>query len=126
MSIEVNTENGESLRYLDATAVECPAGKLEGVSLVSKDDEALGVINGVLIDPNTRQVRYYVVDPARLFNRRRYLVSADMPAVVLPEDRMLRVELPSDSIERQRFDSRSVPRFSDDDLVAAMFAGRVS
>jgi hypothetical protein len=126
MGIEVNTDTEQSLRYLDGTAVECPGGKLEGLSLVSKDDEALGVINGVLIDPNTRQVRYYVIEPGRFFNRRRYLVSADMPAVVVPENRALRVELPSDLIERHRFDSRSVPRFSDDDLLAAMFAGRVA
>ena len=96
MGIEVNTESDRALRYLDGTAIECPAGKLEGLSLVSKDDEALGLINGVLIDPQTRQVRYYVV------------------------------ELPFESIERQRFDARAVPRFSDDDLLTAMFSSRVA
>jgi hypothetical protein len=126
MSIEVNTESGQSLRYLDATDVECPVGRLEGLSLFSQDDEALGVIDGVLIDPITKQLRYFVVEAARLFNRRRYLVSADMPAVLLPEDRGLRLELPSESIERQRFDSRAVPRFSDDDLLAGMFSSRPS
>ncbi len=126
MGIEVNTESDRALRYLDGTAIECPAGKLEGLSLVSKDDEALGLINGVLIDPQTRQVRYYVVEPARFFNRRRYLVPADTPAVVLQEDRALRVELPFESIERQRFDARAVPRFSDDDLLTAMFSSRVA
>ena len=111
-----------SLRYLDATAVECPTGKLGGLSLFSQDHEPLGTIDGVLIDLATRRLRYYVVQAARVFNRRRYLVPADNPAVMLPEDRGLRVEAPSDSIVRTRFDSRSVPRFSDDDLLEAMFS----
>lgn len=115
-----------TLRYLDAHAVECPAGKLEGLSLVSQDDESVGLIDGVLIDPVTRKLRYFVVEVARLFNRRRYLVPADSPAVVIPEDRALRVEVPSDSIERQRFDARSVPRFSDDDLLTALFSSHAS
>ena len=116
------TVAGESLRYLDANAVECPAGKLEGLSLFSQDDEALGVIDGVIIDPVTRRLRYYVVQASRVFNRRRYMVAADSPAVVLPNDRAVRVEAPSDSIIRSRFDSRSVPRFSDEDLLSALFS----
>ena len=124
MSNEVNTDNADSLRYLDANSVECPVGKLEGLSLFSEDDEALGRIDGVLIDPTTRQLRYYVVDGSKLFHRRRYLVPADSPAVVLPEHRALRVSVPADSIERQRFDARAVQRFSDDDLLTAMFGNR--
>jgi PRC-barrel domain len=122
MGNEVNTEEAGALRYLDATAVECSAGTLEGLSLFSRDDEALGVINGVLINPRTRQLKYFVVHRERMLNRRRYLVSAEMPAVVLPEDRGLRVDVPSDSVERQRFDARAVSRFSDDDLLTALFA----
>jgi PRC-barrel domain protein len=124
MSNEVNTDNADSLRYLGANAVECPVGKLEGLRLFSQDDEALGKIDGVLIDPTTRQLRYYVVDGTRLFYRRRYLVPADSPAVVLPDHKALRVDIPADSIERQRFDARVIPPFSDDDLLTAMFASR--
>jgi len=122
MGNQVSTASTESLRYLEATAVDCPAGTLEGLHVVSQDDEALGVVNGVLIDPVSRKLRYFVVEAARLFNKRRYLVSADTPAVMSPQDNTLRVEERFESIEQQRFDSRSVPRFSDDDLMAAMFA----
>lgn len=118
----VNTDDAGALRYLDATAVECPAGTLEGLSLVSQDDEALGVIDGVLINPETRQLKYFVVDRHRMANRRRYLVSADTPAVMLHEDRALRLDIPSEAIERQRFDARAVSRFSDDDLLTALFS----
>lgn len=126
MSNEASTDDANSLRYLDAKAVECPAGKLEGLSLVSRDDEALGKIDGVLIDPLTRKLRYFVVEAARLFNRRRYLVPVDGPAVMVPEDRALRVDASSDSIERHRFDSRSVQRFSDDDLMTALFSNHAA
>jgi hypothetical protein len=120
MSNEVNTGK-QSLRYLDADAVECPAGKLDGLRLVARD-EPLGSIDGVLIDPSTRKLRYYVVGRARLFKKQRYLVSADMPAVVLPDQKALHVELSVDEIERQQFDSDSVEDFSDDDLLKAMFS----
>lgn len=126
VSTEVDVSDTDSLRYLKADAVECPVGKLNGLSLFSQDDEAIGAIDGVLIDPSTRKLRYYVVDSARMFNRRRYLVPADSPAVVVPEDRALRVEMPFDRIERQRFDSRTVPQFSDDDLLTALFSSRTA
>ena len=126
MGNQVSTAETDSLRYLEANAVDCPTGKLDGLSVVSQDDEALGVVSGVLIDPVSRQLRYFVVQAARLFNRRRYLVPADAPAVVMADDKMLRVEQPFESIERQRFDSRSVPRFSDEDLMTALFSGSVS
>jgi len=119
---EVNTADTDALRYLDGNAVELPGGKLEGVSLLSQDDQALGEIDGVLIDPASRQLRYFVVESARLFRRRRYLVPADNPAVFLPDGRTVRVEAPSDSITRERFDSRAVQTFSDDDLLTAMFS----
>ena len=121
MGNEVNTAVPSALRYLDANAVECPVGTLEGLSLFGSDDQALGVIDGVLINPQTRQLKYFVVDRQRMFNRRRYLVSAEMPAVVLPDDRALRVDIPSENVERQRFDERAVSRFTDDDLMTALF-----
>ena len=126
MGKKVSTAETDSLRYLEAGAVDCPTGKLDGLSVVSQDDEALGVVSGVLIDPVTRQLRYFVVQAARLLNRRRYLVPADAPAVMSADDKTLRVEQPFESIERHRFDSRSVPRFSDEDLMTALFSGSVS
>jgi hypothetical protein len=124
MSKKVTTTSTESLRYLDANAVGCPSGTLEGLSLFDRDDEAIGMIDGVLIEPSTRQLRYYVVQAADFFRRRRFLVPADSPAVVVPEYKALRVDVSADSVQRERFDFRSVPRFSDDDLLAAMFPNR--
>ena len=122
MSNAVDTPDATGLRYLDAKAVQWPGGKLDGVSLISLDDQPLGAIDGVLIDPVRRKLRYFVVAATRLFNRRRYLVSADHAAVKIDDAGSVRVEAPSDLIDRMRFDSRSVPRFSDDDLVSALFS----
>lgn len=114
----------DGLRYLDASAVECPcpAGNLDGLNLCSQDNEKLGVIDGVLIDPVNKRLRYFVVEAAKWFKRNHYLVPADTPAVVVPEDRALRVNVPFTSIARQKFESGSVQRFSDDDLMTAMFS----
>src|SRR5688572_9473000 len=113
MGNALSTNETDSLRYLEANAVRCSAGTLEGLSIFSQDDEAMGAINVVLIHPATRQVRYFVVELPQLLKRRRYLVRADMPAVVVPDDRALRFEVPSEDIEEQRFDSRTVSHFSD-------------
>lgn len=119
----MSRDETDGLRYLDANAVDCPAGKLEGLRLRSQDNKTLGVIDGVLVDPTTRRLRYFVVEAARRWlSKRRYLVPADSPAVVVPEARALRVEAPSTSILRERFEPGSVRRFSDDDLLAAMFS----
>lgn len=124
MDKNVSTDDTGGLRYLDATAVECrcPAGNLDGLNLCSQDNEKLGVIDGVLIDPVSRRLRFFVVEAAKWFSRGHYLVPADTLAVVVPEDRALRVNAPSTSIARQRFETGSVRRFSDDDLLTAMFS----
>jgi hypothetical protein len=126
MSNAVDTPESTGLRYLDANAVQWPGGNLEGLSLISLDDKQLGSIDGVLIDPVQRQVRYFVVDASRLFSRRRYLVPIDGVSIQEGVEGALRVEAPSESIDRMRFDSRSVPRFSDDDLMAALFSSHAT
>ena len=45
-----------TLRYLDADHVNHPSGNLSGVTLWSQDDEELGSVTGVLLEPSTRSV----------------------------------------------------------------------
>jgi hypothetical protein len=112
----------EHLRYLDAWNVRCPAGTLADLSVRTRDDEQLGAIDGVLVDPVQRRLRYFVVEsPARLL-RRRYLLCADAPARFECEGRLLRVEENSGDLQRERFDEDAVRRFSDDDMITAMFS----
>ena len=53
------------LRYLEANHVDTPVGCLDGAVLVNPANARLGTLEGVLLDPQHRQVRYYVVERKR-------------------------------------------------------------
>lgn len=104
-----------------AADVAHPTGTLAGLTICTQDNEKLGAIGGVLLEPASRRVRYFVVEePAALLSRRRYLLAADTPAVLDATDSKLRVDANAGDLER--FDSRSFRTASDEDLVTAMFA----
>jgi hypothetical protein len=110
----------EALRYLDAAQVAHPAGTLAGVEIRRQNDEFLGWIGGVLVEPGQRRVRYFVVNRGAFFTRRRYLVSADRLATLNARDGAIYIDGNEEMLER--FDPASVPRFSDDDLIETIFA----
>jgi len=115
------------LRYLDADHVDTPAGRLEGAVLVSPANARLGTLEGVLVDPQRRQVRFYVVERKRgLFWSRHYLVP--LTATQLDRDRhTLEVDVEADEIPQlAEVDPDDLPRFSDDDLLTALFHSNVS
>jgi len=115
------------LRYLDADHVDTPAGRLEGAVLVSPANARLGTLEGVLVDPQRRQVRFYVVERKRgLFWSRHYLVP--LTATRLDRDRhTLEVDVEADEIPQlAEVDPDDLPRFSDDDLLTALFHSNVS
>ena len=110
----------DALRYLDADQVEHPSGTLAGVTVCSSDDQKLGAISGVLVEPASRRVRFFVVDRKGALLSRRYVLAADTPAVLEAEDQKLRILSHIEDLER--FDSRQVERFSAEDAITAMFA----
>jgi hypothetical protein len=117
---ELNS-NAENLRYLDADHVQHPSGgTFAGLTLCSDSDESIGAISGVLVEPTSRRVRYFVVDRRTMLLGRRYLLAADTPAVLGDGDRKLRVLGITDDLER--FDARLVQPFSDEDAITAIFA----
>lgn len=109
-----------TLRYLDADQVTHPSGSLAGVTVCSSDDQALGAISGVLVEPASRRVRYFVVERRVALLPRRYVLAADTPAVLEADDQKLRILSNVDDLER--FDARRVERFSEEDAITAMFA----
>jgi hypothetical protein len=109
-----------TLRYLDADHVSHPSGTFAGVTLWSEQDEKLGVIVGVLVEPATRSVQYFVIERRAALLARRYLLPADSLPVFDADDRKLRVRARADDL--QRYDGRLVEPFSDDDAITAMFA----
>lgn len=110
----------QNLRYLDACCVQHPAGTLEGLDVCGQDAERLGEIVGVLVEPARRRVRYFVVERPAILRRKRYLLPADCLATLQSDDGTIYMEVDDQATER--FDVASVQRFSDDDVVDAVFA----
>ena len=110
----------DTLRYLDADHVKHPSGTFAGLTVCSCDNQNLGAISGVLLEPASRRVRYFVVERRVALMHRRYVLAADTPAVLEAEDQTLRILANVDDLER--FDARTVERFSEEDAITAMFA----
>jgi len=108
-----------ALRYLDAAQVVHSNGTLAGAEICTDTDKTLGSIGGVLVEPARRRVRYFVVERSALLTTRRYLVPADGLAT-LDLDGTIHVDANDDDV--QRFDPASVARFSDADLIDAIFS----
>jgi PRC-barrel domain protein len=110
------------LCYLEAGKVQGRLGDLEGMTLSSDTDEALGTLDGVVIDPAERRLRYFVVQRRGWLRSRRYLVPADQPAQISDDSRTLRVPVhPAQLAACEEFDGESIPEFSDDHLITALF-----
>ena len=111
------------LSYLDAAHVTSPAGALSELDLVTADGEQLGSIAGVVIEAAAGRARYLEVRSADWSRPRRYLVEADQLAQVDTARRQLRL-VSGNVAELQP--TANLRKFSDDDLIAAMFARRAS
>jgi hypothetical protein len=115
--------DGERLCYLKASRVESPAGHLAGLTMETQAEETLGTLDGVLIDPTERRLRYFVVQSPGWLKQRRYLLSADLPICVESDHHCLRVDAQSSDVElADEFDEETVRPFSADDAITAMFS----
>jgi PRC-barrel domain protein len=109
----------DALRYLDADHVEHRSGTLAGITVCSQDDQKLGSISGVLVEPTSRRVRYFIVQRGGLLPR-RYMLAADSPAVLEANDQKLRILTNLEDLER--FETQHVEPFSEEDAITAMFS----
>ena len=114
------------LAYLDASKVISPAGALSELVVLSTEGRRLGSIEGVVIDAAARHVRYLCVRLSGLFGRRRYLVEADQVGQIQGDRKALRLrsDLRNEAVDG--LDAAALRRFSDDDVLAAIFAPRVA
>ena len=119
-------QSTSELSYLDASKVISPAGALSELDVLSTEGRRLGSIEGVVIDAAARHVRYLCVRLSGLFGRRRYLVEADQVGQIEGDRKALRLrrDLKNDAVDG--LDAAALRRFSDDDLLAAIFAPRVA
>lgn len=104
------------LRYLDAGHVEHPSGTLEGLSVCTEHNQQLGCLDGVLIEPSTRRVRFFVVDTAEP-SHERCTLPADAEVVLDLRKRTLRV---GGAVDMQPLPDPVQP-FSDEDVMTALF-----
>jgi len=113
------------LSYLDASKVISPAGALSELDVLNTEGRRLGSIEGVVIDAAARHVRYLCVRLSGLFGR-RYVVEADQVGQIQGDRKALRLrrELRNEAVDG--FNAAALRKFSDDDVLAAIFAPRVA
>jgi hypothetical protein len=114
------------LRYLSADCVDIPAaGKLTDTLMVGEDDQPLGTIDGIVIDPMDRQVRFYVIKSGGWLRSHRYLMSATAVRIE-NEGHVLHVVGSSDREQLREVDNDAFPRYSIDDLADVLATPRVA
>ena len=119
MTNAVSASSG--LRFLDATRLQAPL--VEPLDVRTLAGISIGTFDGVVVDPAERRVRYLVVDRGSLIPERCLI---PLPSTsVDTEHHTLSLDVDAaDSPHWQQFDPITFPRFSDDDMVTAMFAPR--
>lgn len=118
-----NDQQSPELSYLDAARVSSPAGVLSDFDVVTAGGEQLGSIAGVVIEATARCARYFDVQ-SRGLRRRRYLVKADQLAQMDSDRKQLHL-LSGDAPEVHPNPGSFRP-FSDNDLLAVLFASRAA
>ena len=112
----------DGLCYLSAEHVATPGGTLDGLELCNSEHESVGTVDGVLIDPPERRVRYFVV---KLRPSDHALLPVDEIVHVDSEDGVPRLAAAPDA-RLLRFDPRTVRPFSPDDAITSIFATSAS
>ena len=114
------------LSYLDASKVTSPAGVLSELEVLSAQGQLLGRIEGVVIDAAARRVRYLSVRTSGWLGIRRYLVPADQLGQLEGDRKALRLRADLRNEAVLGLDAAALRKFSDDDLLAAMFPPRAA
>jgi PRC-barrel domain len=110
------------LSYLDAESVRGPFRTYRDVSIRNDEDGDLGRLDGIVVDAEARQVRYLVVATGGTFSRRRYLLPFSPTRVDTNRHALCVDAHMTDLVRCAKFELRAFHRFSDDDLVNALFA----
>jgi hypothetical protein len=117
-----NSSEHSRLRYLNASQIEGPVSSFDHLEVRNRDDRTIGRLDGILIDPSERCVRYFVIDDENSRRHHRYLIPL-APTRVDAQRRALCVDVPTSDVEQfEDFEDDSFPHFSDEDLLTALFA----
>src|SRR5262245_39067638 len=111
------------LRYIEASLIGSPAGKLDDALVVSPSKATLGKLEGVLVDPALRRVQFYVIESGRPTETHHHYLLPLMPARLDTNRRSLEVDFDTGDLDQlDDVEPDTLPRFSDEDLITAMFA----
>ena len=114
----------ESLCFIDAAHVTTPGGDLTGFRVRDALNHNLGRLEGFVLDPRARQLRFLVVLCGGWLRKHRYLLPLRAARIERAHHAM-RVELEDDRAARSvRFDAMRFPDYSDEHLLAALFGSR--
>lgn len=109
------------LRYLSADQIRGPLERFDHVDVRNEHGDSIGKLDGIVIDPPTRQMRYLVIDVESDRNHRRYLVPPTTSRLDA-DHQELRIDLDKEDVEQcVGFEAGAFHRYSADDLIAAMF-----
>ncbi len=110
------------LRYISANRVEVPGGLLDQLDVVSDEESTVDKVEGIVVDPAERQVRYFVLKSPRRLRPRHYLLPL-APATIDAEHKTLHLDIhPNDLAELVDGPTKAFAPFSDDDLIVALFS----
>jgi hypothetical protein len=110
---------GANLRYIGADQLRTFADSLDGAVLLSPANTSLGRLAGALIDPIRRQICYLVVESRSWLAMHQYLLPLGI-ARFDRERKALLVDVEAAELREVQVDT--FQRFSDDDLIAALFS----
>jgi hypothetical protein len=114
---------GANLRFVDADRLRALDGELNHAVVRGAADAVLGTLTGALIDPLQRRVCFLVVESGSWLMRRHYALPIDA-ARVDRERHGLLMDVDGDML--REVDAGRFPRFSDADVLDAMFSPRAA
>jgi len=118
---------GSALRYVDAARLQIADADLRRADFRGTRDQKIGTLEGVMIDPAARRLRFFVVKSHGWFTSRRFLLPVEWPARIDAGRNALCVDLDSDDLAQfEEFERMAAPAHSDDDLIESMFHHRVA
>ena len=117
---EAKTQNVQCL----VIQLNTPGGLLDQLDVLNQEESNVGKVEGIVVDPAERQVRYFVFKSRRPFRARHYLLPL-APATIDAENKALHVDAQTDDLD-ELIDgpAKRFPPFTDDDLLTALFASR--
>jgi len=112
------TAANTALRFLPAERVRCGACHFEQFAVKNESAEPIGKLEGFIVDPPARKIRFVVVHPRGVLSRSCLVPLSD--ARLDQEAEALLVDAPLSRCEP--FDSSRYPEVSDEDVITAVFA----